>query len=99
MPKNTFCSWLQEFVTNNPVNIILGDFDINGFHENHMGIILIVNTFTHISGSLLDDVYIHREFARDSNIDVICIYFSDYDTTKFKLIESLLIQLPKTTAT
>ena len=68
LPLNTFCDWLQGFVTNNSVDIILGDFNINGFNENiQLSHILsrydqLVNTSTHISGSLLDHVYIRQDF-------------------------------------
>ena len=55
----------------------------------------VVNTFAHIFGSFLDNVCIHGEFAREANIGIICIYFSDYDTIKFKLNESLLKQQPR----
>ena len=63
---NSFCDWLEGFVTNNSVDIILGDFNINGLNENiRMKIFHIlsqydqlVNSSTHISGSLLDNVYI-----------------------------------------
>ena len=34
LPSNSFCDWLQGFVTNNSVDIILGDFNVNGFNEN-----------------------------------------------------------------
>ena len=33
-PLSTFCDWLQVFVTNNSVDIILGDFNTNAFNEN-----------------------------------------------------------------
>ena len=54
-----FYVWLRDAVTNNSVNILLGDFNINGFNENiRFSKILsqydqIVNTSTNISGSLL----------------------------------------------
>ena len=68
------------------MDIILGDFNINAFQEyvrlrnvlssyNH-----IVAVSTHISGSLLDHVYIHQEFSKELNMQsVIDIYFSDHD--------------------
>ena len=91
LPLSTFCYWLQGFDTNNSVNIILGDFIINGFNENiRLSHILsrhdqLVNTTTHISGSLLDHVYIRQEFPKQVTRDVVSIYFSDHDATKFKL--------------
>ena len=34
LPLSIFYDWLQGFVYNNSVHIILGYFDINGFDEN-----------------------------------------------------------------
>ena len=85
---NLFCDSLQGFVTNNSVDIILGDFNINGFNENIRFLSRcdqLVNTSTHISGSLLDHVYIRQEFPKQVTSDVISIYFSDHDAIKFKL--------------
>ena len=89
LPLNSFCDWLQGFVTNNSVDIIFCDFNINGFNENIRFHILsqfdqLVNTTTHISGSLLDHVYIRQEFPKQVTSDVISIYFSDHDAKKFK---------------
>ena len=87
----SFCDWLQGFVTNNSVDIILGAFNINVFNENiRLFHILsrfdqLVNTSTHISSSLLDHVYIRQEFPKQVTSDVISIYFSDHDAIKFKL--------------
>ena len=33
LPVFDFCNWLQEFVLNNHIDIILGDFNINGFEK------------------------------------------------------------------
>ena len=91
LPLNNFCDWLQGFVTNDSVDIILGAFNINGFNENiRLFHILsrfdqLVNTSTHTSGSLLDHVYIRQEFPKQVTSDVISIYFSDHDAIKFKL--------------
>ena len=84
LPLNTFCDWLQGFDTNNSVNIILGYFNIRLSHilSRHDQ---LVNTTTHISGSLLDHVYIRQEFPKQVTRDVVSIYFSDHDATKFKL--------------
>ena len=55
-----FCIWLQEFLTNNFVDIILRDFIINVFDEtNKLSHILvsynqIIKERTHISGLTLD---------------------------------------------
>ena len=91
LPLNSFCDWLQGFITNSSVDIILGDFKIDGFNESiRLSHILsqydqLVNTSTHISGSLLDHVYIRQEFLKQVTSDVISIYFSDHDAIKFRL--------------
>ena len=47
----------------------------------------IVTASTHISGSLLDHVYIHQELSKKLNTQsVIDIYFSDHDPVKFKFV-------------
>ena len=77
--------------TNISVDIILGDFNVNEFNEKvWLSHILsaydqLVNTSTHISGFLFDHVYIHQEFPKQVNIDVISIYISDHNAIKFKL--------------
>ena len=97
LPLIPFCDWLQGFVTNNSVDIILGDFNINGFNENiRLSHILsqydqLVNTSTHMSRSLLDHVYNRQEISKQVNSDVVSIYFSDHDVIKFKLFQSLQI--------
>ena len=91
LPLNSFCYWLQGFVTNNSVDTILGDFNVNGFNENiRLSQILsrydqLVNTSTHISGSFLDHFYIRQEFPKPVTSDVISIYFSDHNAIKLKL--------------
>ena len=61
LPLNSFCDLLQVFIPNNSFDIILGDFNINGFNENiRLSHILslhdqLVNTATRISGSLFQD--------------------------------------------
>ena len=69
------------------MDIILGDFNVNAFQEyGRLRNVLssyndIVAVSTHISGSLLDHVYIHQEFSKELNMQsVIDIYFSDHDT-------------------
>ena len=92
LPVFDFCNWLQEFVLNNHIDIILGDFNINGFEKNdRFSNILsyfnqVVEVSTHISGSLLDHVYVHKEFSRTLFVDAFDIYFSDHDSVKLKFI-------------
>ena len=93
LPLINFCNWLQGFIASNTVHIILGDFNVNAFQENgKLENVLssynqIVIASTHISGSLLDHVYIHHEFSKELNAQsVIEIYFSDHDAVKFRFI-------------
>ena len=54
----------------NDINVILGDFNIDGYKENtDLKILLdeytmIVNDPTHISGSLLDYIYVKTIFFK-----------------------------------
>ena len=75
------------------MNSILGDFNINTFHENdRLGNELssynqIVADSNRISGSLLDHVYISQEFSKELNTQrVIDISVSDLDAAKFRLV-------------
>ena len=58
----------MNFIVGNDINIILGDFNIDGYKENtDLKILLeqytmIVNDPTHISGSLLDHIYVKQHF-------------------------------------
>ena len=87
-----FCNWLLKFIFYNPVDIILGDFNMNALHENNSLLHVlsaynqVVTKSTHISGSLLDHVYVHKEFSRTLSVNVIDIYFSDNDAVKLKFI-------------
>ena len=92
LPLTNVCSWLQEFIFYNPVDIILRDFNINALHENNRLLHVLsaynqaVTKSTHISASLLDHVYVHKEFSRTLSVNVIDIYFSDHDAVKLKFI-------------
>ena len=88
-----FAFGYKDFFASKTEDIILGDFNINAFQEyGRLGNVLfsynqIVAASTHISGSLLDHVYIHKEFSKKLNMQsVIDIYFSDHDTVKFRFV-------------
>ena len=74
------------------IQIILGDFNVNSCEDNQLGdsldnYTLIVKKPTHLSGSLLDHVYIKNDFT--DKISTRCvmknIFFSDHDAIKFQL--------------
>ena len=80
----------------NEVHIILGDFNIDAYNNRNIALQeilqqykMIVNDPTHLSGSLLDHVYIRNdllEMASSIECIVKCIFFSDHDAVKFKLV-------------
>ena len=95
---------IQEFVyfirhmsahVDNDVHIILGDFNIDAFGNRNTALKeilqqykVIVNDPTHLSGSLLDQVYIRKDLLdRASSIECVvkCIFFSDHDAVKLQL--------------
>ena len=89
----SFYDAIQDLVTTDNIHIILGDFNINAFTPNiRLTRILhdykmIVNVPTHLSGSLLDHVYVKETMLQDMNLEVTLknVYFSDHDAVKFKL--------------
>ena len=76
-------------------DLVLGDFNIdilNGTNINLQNVLsnytLLVNKGTHISGSLLDHVYVKNEILQKFSVDkteTVSIYFSDHDVVKFRL--------------
>ena len=94
VPLSSFTYLLTHFLLRSDnIQIILGDFNINGFEQNeHLENILadytlIVKQPTYLLGSLLDHVYIKDSFK--CNISIKCIvkniFFSDHDAVKFQL--------------
>ena len=75
------------------IHIILGDFNVNGFSENNYideflsDYELVVNEPTHISGSLIDHVYVRKEVLDVADVSVLVknVYFSDHDAIKIRL--------------
>ena len=88
---------MQQFINNiitivnqHPVDIILGDFNINYFNDNEMNSLanvmnslnykLIVQKSTFIStGSLLDHVYVNPTLFPIVQTCIISVYYSDHD--------------------
>ena len=95
VPLSSFTYLLTHFLSrsDNNIQIILGDFNINGFEQNEnlenilVDYTLIVKQPTHLLGSLLDHVYIKNSFK--DNISIKCMvkkfFFSDHDAVKFQL--------------
>ena len=77
------------------VDIILGDFNLdvfnvanNSLHDVLSNYTLIVDEATHISGSLIDHVYIRKSLLHHTVLEkvVVCnMSFTDHDVIKFKI--------------
>jgi len=84
---------VQHFLINESVNIILGDFNVNALSENNYFLDYltdyhqVVTEPTHISGSLIDHIYVHKSLFQIFDIKTIVknVYFSDHDSIKLKI--------------
>lgn len=81
---------------NDTVHMILGDVNIdaltdtNNYLSQHLFEYERINQQpTHISGSLIDHVYVHESLMQEFIIDTDLhpIYFSDHDAVKIKLVK------------
>ena len=90
-----FYNTLENLLRHYYIDIVLGDFNINAFNGvninlqgNFPNYTLLVNEPIHISGSLIDLVYVYNKSLQKfspNKIEVLNIYFSDHDVIKFKL--------------
>ena len=91
----SFYNTLEYFLRCYCIDIVLGDFNINTLNGENINLqdissnyISLVNEPTHISGSMIDHVYVYNKSLQKflpSKIEVLSIYFSDHDTVKFRL--------------
>ena len=69
LPLTNFVNFGKGFISSNAVSVILEDFNINAFQENDRleNVLSSYNqnvaASTHISGLLLDQIYIHHELT------------------------------------
>ena len=97
--ETLFCNWLTEFANSHNIDIILGDININYFEGNTRLLdvlsyyVQIASSSTHLSGSLLDHVYMLKEFLSETDVNesIIDVYFSDHDAVKFILLTRKII--------
>lgn len=88
----SFFEALIELTYRENPHIILGDFNINAYQQNdHLSEVLgnytlINDQPTHISGSLIDHMYIRHNFLTEVDVEVLthCVYFSDHDAVKMR---------------
>ena len=86
--ETLFCNWLTEFANSHNIDIISGDININYFEGNTRLLHVLsyyVSSSIHLSGSLLDHVYMLKEFLSETDVNgsIIDVYFSDHDAVKF----------------
>ena len=101
MSTQSLCEILTYFVNSeNNLQIVLGDFNINAFEENgdnHMitsalrNFKLVVNEPTHISGSLIDHVYVRESFLQEVSFNSVIknTYFSDHDAFQISFCKKI----------
>ena len=86
---------MKNILEDNPVDIILGDFNMNYFNDSEVRKLKelmetlmfkqIVQTATFISGSLLDHVYVNPIVVANAHSSVVSVYYSDHEAIKISL--------------
>ena len=75
-------------------HVIMGDFNFDIYKDDSKFLRdflsdykMIVGSSTHISGSLIDHIYIHNAIYKEININVIMhsVYYSDHEAIKVKI--------------
>ena len=93
-----FCDWVCEFVRTRNVDKILGDFNINVLGKPVATLSSALKNFTqivkeptHLSGSLIDHVYIHQDLLGNVNVEVknFDVYFSYHGAIQISLSDKL----------
>ena len=94
LSQNDFLYIIQHCISRvDTIDLIFGDFNIDALKgSNYISEYLseynmVVNTATHISGSLLDHVYVSKELCEQVEITstVKNVYFTDHDAVKIVL--------------
>ena len=90
-----FYNSLESFFRRHCIDIVLGKFNINtlnganiSLHDIFTNCILLAHKPIHISGSLIDHVYVYNESLQKflpSKTEVLSIYFPDHDAVTFRL--------------
>ena len=93
---NEFLCLLSNVVRQYQIDLILGDFNINGLDEDICSRLndaipdyqSVINFPTHIDGGLLDHIYVHQDLLSIYHWKTIgrCINVSDHDVVKLKLM-------------
>ena len=92
--NTTFFDNIAQLVHHEHIDILLGDLNINALDSINDGLRyvlsnyrLIVNEPTHISGGLIDHVYVKETFLMNKTVSasVLGVFFSDHDAVKFSI--------------
>lgn len=75
------------------IDVILGDFNVNALSEENYFLDYlteykqVVTEPTHISGSLIDHIYVHKNLFNTFDVETLVkiVYFSDHDAIKLKI--------------
>ena len=93
----SFYNNLTGILQNRKIDIVLGDFNIDAFdpvYENLRILManfrLVVDKPTHLSGGLLDHIYIRKDFliGKYFNVNVKNVFFSDHDAVRLNIANS-----------
>ena len=95
-PLESFFEYLRYFVERSSAHFVIGDFNIDVFNDNmQLKNILsdytqVVKEPTHLSGSLLDQIYVRNTVLQEFSVSasVIDLYFSDHDAVRLKMTSS-----------
>ena len=94
LQNGVFYTTLCNILTEHNIDILMGDFNFDALNDQHNLPIsirdkykLIVNRPTHLSGGLLDHVYIKDTFLDKITYQTLIqnIFFSDHDAVSFQL--------------
>ena len=84
----------HHFMGDHHVDIVLGDFNLNALSEESNYLVEYFRDYiqavyepTHISGSLIDHIYVHTDIYHTYDVRTLLknVYFSDHDAIKLQL--------------
>ena len=91
----SFYDNLTDILQNKNIDIILGDFNIDASSPRYdnlrillMNFKLVVNKPTHLSGGLIDHIYIHEDFINGKQFHAYVknVFFSDHDAIRLNVV-------------
>lgn len=94
--REVFAYTLAQFIERHVIDIILGDFNTDGFEldKREQLLVEVLSNYTlmtrfptHVDGKMLDHVWVQKELSIHYDIQVIrkCVNLSDHDAVKISL--------------